>query len=182
MDFRGRRFRRLALEIEVKWHRHRKKRGKASGSAYFLKTKNVAQHGLFLKTEKPFQLGKELDLEFLLPTVSHPIEIMGRVVWVADKDKNPAYYPGIGVRLVKINSEDKKSLVDYLNKKFRNYKDAQELKHMYLDLIDMGARLVELGERHPGAIYFKKAVDNAIKEISEVAHLIDKEVSEIKNL
>ena len=53
---------------------------------------------------------------------------------------------------------------------------------MYLTLIDMGARLVELGERHPGAIYFKKAVDNAIKEISEVAHLIDREVSEIKNL
>lgn len=180
MDLKGRRFRRLALEIEVKWHR--KKNGRSSSNAYLFRTKNVAQHGLFLKTDKPFHLGKELDLEFLLPTVSHPIRVVGRVVWIADKDRNPTYYPGIGVRLINIDSEDKRNLIDYLGKKFKNYKDAQELKQMYLDLIDMGARLVELGERHPGAIYFKKAVDNAIKEISEVAHLIDKEVSEIKNL
>jgi len=114
--------------------------------------------------------------------VSHPIDVLGQVAWIADKQKNPTYYPGIGVRFTKIDPEDKRELIKFLNKKFRNYKDAQELKKMYLTLIDMGARLVELGERHPGAIYFKKAVDNAIKEISEVAHLIDKEVSEIKNL
>lgn len=175
-----RRFRRLALDIEVKWHL--KSDGKGSSKAYFLRTKNIAQHGLFLKTDRSFQLGRELELEFLLPTISRPIELIGRVVWIADKNKNPTYYPGIGVRIMDIAPEDKKELITYLNRKFRNYRDAQELKQMYLDLIDMGARLVELGERHPGAIYFKKAVDNAIKEISEVAHLIDKEVSEIKNL
>ena len=176
-----RQYRRLALDIEVKLHK--KKNGKgASSDAYFLRTKNVAQHGLFLRTEKPFPLGEEMDLEFSLPTISNPIRIAGKVVWIADKDRNPTYYPGMGIRLIKINPEDKRELVKYLNRKFSNYKDAQELKQMYLTLIDMGARLVELGERHPGAIYFKKAVDNAIKEISEVAHLIDREVSEIKKL
>lgn len=176
-----RQYRRLALDLEIKWHT--KRNGKeGSSKAYFLRTKNIAQHGLFLKTDRAFHLGKELDLEFSLPTITHPVDIVGRVVWIANKDKNPTYYPGIGVRIIKITPEDKKELISYLNKKFRNYRDAQELKQMYLDLIDMGARLVELGERHPGAIYFKKAVDNAIKEISEVAHLIDKEVSEIKNL
>jgi Tfp pilus assembly protein PilZ len=172
--------RRLALDVEVKWHR--KKDKSASSKAYLFRTKNFAQHGLFLKTDKKFKLGMDMDLEFTLPTVSHPIDVMGRVAWIADKDKNPTYYPGIGIRFTKIDTEEKKELVKFLNRKFRNYKDAQELKKMYLTLIDMGARLVELGERHPGAIYFKKAVDNAIKEISEVAHLIDKEVSEIKNL
>ena len=172
--------RRLALDVEVKWHR--KKDKSASSKAYLFRTKNFAQHGLFLKTDKKFKLGMEMDLEFTLPTVSHPIDVTGRVAWIADKDRNPTYYPGIGVRFTKIDTEEKKELVKFLNRKFRNYKDAQELKKMYLTLIDMGARLVELGERHPGAIYFKKAVDNAIKEISEVAHLIDKEVSEIKNL
>lgn len=175
-----RQYRRLALDIEVKWHI---KSGKGGGvKAYFLRTKNIAQHGLFLKTDRPFRLGKELDLEILLPSISHTINLVGRVVWIADKHKNPTYYPGIGVRIISIAPEDKKELITYLNRKFRNYRDAQELKQMYLDLIDMGARLVELGERHPGAIYFKKAVDNAIKELSEVAHLIDKEVSEVKNL
>ncbi len=176
-----RRYRRLALDIEVKWRLKRDGKG-GEVKAYFVRTKNIAQHGLFLKTDKRFGLGKELDLEFLLPTITHPIDIVGRVAWIAHKEMNPTYYPGIGVRIIKITPEDKKELIAYLNKKFRNYRDAQELKQMYLDLIDMGARLVELGERHPGAIYFKKAVDNAIKEISEVAHLIDKEVSEIKNL
>lgn len=175
-------YRRLALDIEVKWHKVKNGGGAGSSEAYLLRTKNLAQHGLFLKTDKPFKLGREMDLEFILPTVTHPIRILGRIVWLADKNKNPTYYPGIGVRIIRIDPEDKKELIKYLDKKFRNYRDAQELKRMYLNLIDMGARLVELGERHPGAIYFKKAVDNAIKELSEVAHLIDKEVSEIKNL
>jgi len=172
--------RRLALAIEVKWRR--KKDKSASSKAYLFRSKNFAQHGLFLKTDKKFKLGMDMDLEFALPTVSRPIDVLGRITWIADKDKNPTYYPGIGVRFINIDSEEKRELVKFLNRKFKNYEDAQELKKMYLTLIDMGARLVELGERHPGAIYFKKAVDNAIKEISEVAHLIDREVSEIKNL
>jgi len=170
----------MALDIEVKWHR--KKDKYSNSKAYLFRTKNFAQHGIFLKTDKKFKLGMEMDLEFTLPTVSHPIDVVGQVAWLADKDRNPTYYPGIGVRFVKIDPEEKKELSKFLKRKFRNYKDAQELKKMYLTLIDMGARLVELGERHPGAIYFKKAVDNAIKEISEVAHLVDREVSEIKNL
>lgn len=176
-----RRYRRLALDVEVKWHQKKDGRG-GSSKAYLLRARNIAQHGLFLKTDRRFQLGRELDLEFWLPAISHPINVKGRVAWIADRKKNPTYYPGIGVGIIKISPEHKRELISYLNRKFRNYRDAQELKRMYLDLIDMGARLVELGERHPGAIYFKKAVDNAIKEISEVAHLIDKEVSEIKNL
>ena len=172
--------RRLALDVEVKWHR--KKDKSSSSKAYLFRTKNFAQHGLFLKTDKKFKMGMEMDLEFTLPTVSRPIDVVGQVAWIADKDRNPTFYPGIGVRFVKIKPDEKKELGKFLDRKFRNYKDAQELKKMYLTLIDMGARLVELGERHPGATYFKKAGDNAIKEISEVAHLIDKEVSEIKNL
>ena len=175
-----RQHRRMALDVEVKWHR--KKYKSSNSKAYLFRSKNFAQHGIFLKTDKKFRMGMEMALEFTLPTVSHPVDVMGVVAWIADKDRNPTYYPGIGVRFVKIDPEDKRELVKFLTRKFRNYKDAQELKKMYLTLIDMGARLVELGERHPGAIYFKKAVDNAIKEISEVAHLIDKEVSEIKNL
>jgi uncharacterized protein (TIGR02266 family) len=176
-----RQYRRLALDIEVKLFK--KKNGKAGCSnAYFFRTKNVAQYGLFLRTDKPFPLGEEVGLEFGLPTTSMPVKVVGKVVWIADKDKNPTYYPGMGIRLTKISADEKRELIKYLNKKFSNYRDAQELKQMYLSLIDMGARLVELGERHPGAIYFKKAVDNAIKEISEVAHLIDREVSEIKKL
>lgn len=172
--------RRLALDVEVKWHR--KKDKSAKGKAYLFRTKNFTQHGFFLKTNKKFKMGMKMDMEFTLPTISRPIDVEGQVVWIADKDRNPTFYPGIGVRFMKIDPDEKKELGKFLSKKFKNYKDAQELKKMYLTLIDMGARLVELGERHPGAIYFKKAVDNAIKEISEVAHLIDKEVSEIKNL
>jgi Tfp pilus assembly protein PilZ len=59
--------RRLALDVEVKWHR--KKDKSSSSSAYMFRTKNFAQHGLFLKTDKKFRLGMDMDLEFTLPTV-----------------------------------------------------------------------------------------------------------------
>lgn len=59
------------------------------------------------------------------------------------------------------------------------YKDAKELKEMYLKLKEMAARLVELEESHTHAKHFRKVVDNAILEIDQVAHLLDREVGKV---
>lgn len=67
------------------------------------------------------------------------------------------------------------------NKKIsgEGYKEAKELKEMYLRLKEMAARLVELEELHPKARHFRGIIDHAISEMDNVAHLIDQEVGEV---
>ena len=57
-----------------------------------------------------------------------------------------------------------------------------EMKGMYLTLIEIAARLVEIEERHRGAAHFRKILEKAIWEIDRVAHLIDREVWELKRM
>ena len=79
-----------------------------------------------------------------------------------------------------VPESDGKTLYDLILK--NNYKDALELQQMYFSLKNMAARLVELQERHSHAKNFKNIVDKAITEIDAVAHIIDKEVWEVRQL
>ena len=56
------------------------------------------------------------------------------------------------------------------------------MKGMYLTLIEIAARLVEIEEEHRGATHFRKILEKSIREIDEVAHLIDREVWELMKL
>ncbi|MBI4436938.1 MAG: hypothetical protein HY590_05985 [Candidatus Omnitrophica bacterium] len=67
-------------------------------------------------------------------------------------------------------------------KKSRNLREAMEMKGMYLTLIEIAARLVEIEERHRGASHFRKILEKAIREIDRVAHLIDREVWELRRM
>jgi hypothetical protein len=46
----------------------------------------------------------------------------------------------------------------------------------------MEARLYELERSHMQAEYFRKVIEHAIAQIDNIAHLIDKEVWEVKSL
>ena len=67
-------------------------------------------------------------------------------------------------------------------KKSKNLREAIEMKGMYLTLLEIAARLVEIEERHRGATHFRKILEKAIREIDRVAHLIDREVWELRRM
>ena len=112
----------------------------------------------------------------------HPITAVGQVVWVAKKKSQPTHFPGMGIQLVEMSKIDQKRFNKFCAEKVASFKDAKELKSMYLYLKSLVSRLIELEERHEGAVHFKKAIENAIKELDEVAHLLDKETIEVKRL
>jgi Tfp pilus assembly protein PilZ len=175
-----RRKKRLAFNVKVKVYRADKD---TSGllDAYMLETRDITQKGLFLKTEKTFPINTKVKLEAVLSPGKPAISAEGRVAWIAKKSQ-VGYYPGMGIEMTRIKRGEGKRLNQFLKEKFRNYHHAVELKKMYLQLKEMEARLFELEECHSQAENFRNVVDHAIKEIDHIAHVLDREVWEIKHL
>jgi len=171
---------RLAISVKIKVFRMGKKTSRIL-DAYLLETKDLTQKGLFLRTPKIFPIETKLRLEIEMPPNLPVVSAEGKVAWIAKKS-NRGYYPGMGIEITKINRGEGTRLKEFLRNKFRNYRHALELKRMYLQLKEMGARLYELEESHSHAENFRRVIDNAVKEIDNIAHILDREVWEIKSL
>ncbi len=177
-----RRFERLAIKIPVKWKmggRHKK----TTAPGFLLTTHNITKAGLFLGTSSPIpKKGDRVELGITLPGTRSPLWIKGIVVWRARKQSSAHFYPGVGIRFTRLDKKKSAILHRFIENKIRNFRDARELKHMYLTLKDMASRLVELEERHASATHFKKVITNAVNDIDEVAHILDREINEIKHM
>lgn len=176
-----RKYKRVAIRISVKWESEKFTKRNLADAVLF-NTRNITQRGLFLKTNLRPRKGSHLSFELKIPKSSKPIRLKGKTVWLAKKTKQPHLYPGIGIKFEKPSPDDGKRLRTFLQNKFRNFRDAIELKNMYIKLKGMASRLVELEERHTSAIHFKRVVDNAISEIDDVAHILDKEINAVKKM
>ena len=175
-----RKYKRIAIKVPIKWkiEKHQQK----PADAFLFDTRNITQHGLFLKTTLRPKKGSRVELELKVHNDSRPLKLKGKIVWVAKKRDYPYLYPGIGIEFEKIPKGDYKELTTFLRYKFGNFRDALELRNMYLKLKEMASRLVELEERHSSAVHFKNVINSAINEIDEVAHILDKEINEIKKM
>ena len=70
-------------------------------------TEDIAEGGLFLKTEKPPFVGTTLDLEISLPGASELIRVKGDVVWRHEGK-------GCGIRYVRLTAEQRKTLCSFI--------------------------------------------------------------------
>jgi len=176
-----RRYKRLALKTPIIWKRIGNKVYK-SCDAILLDVRNITPSGLFLKTPLKPKKGTGIELAIKNSNQNDLITIKGKVVWKASKKSHPYLYPGVGIKFIDMTPETYKKIKIFINHKLKNYEDAKKLKNMYADLKDMASSLVELEEKHSTASHFRKVIDNAIAEIDEVAHILDREIEEVKNL
>jgi Tfp pilus assembly protein PilZ len=176
-----RRYKRLGIKIPVLWKSEAYKKQNLA-DAFLFDTRNITTAGLFLKTPLQPKKGSRIDLLLNLNKSSKPIRLKGKVIWVAKKQAQPHLYPGIGVEFIDIPEKEYKRLNVFIKNKIANFRDARELKNMYIKLKNMASRLVELEEHHSSATHFKKVIDNAINEIDDVAHILDREINEIKKM
>lgn len=70
-------------------------------------TEDIAEGGLFLKTEKPPFVGTTLDLEISLPDSPELIRTKGDVVWRYEGK-------GCGIRFVRLTAEQRKILRTFI--------------------------------------------------------------------
>lgn len=72
---------------------------------------NINQSGLYIKTNKPLPPGTRLDIQFLLPNNSRPVQVEGEVVWVNEKTTK-GINPGMGIRFEELEPEAKRQIND----------------------------------------------------------------------
>ncbi len=171
---------RLAVGAKVNIYRFNKKTRRIL-DAYLLDAKDMTKKGFFVRIDKPFRVGTELRIELMLPGNYESVMLDGKVAWIA-KRSQVGYYPGMGIAITRIKRGDSRKIQKFLKEKIRNYRHALELKKMYLQLKQMGGKLYDMEQCHSHAIHFKKVIDNAIREIDRIAHVLDKEVWEVKRL
>lgn len=171
---------RLAVSTKVKVYSLDRKTHRVL-NAYLLEAKDMTQKGFFVKIQNPLPLGTELKIKLKLPDKAKAVVLLSKVAWIA-KRSQVGYYPGMGVAITKINRGDSKRVKEFLKNKFHNYRQALQLKSIYLKLKEIGGQLYDMEQSHPHALHFKKVIDHAIKEIDKIAHILDKEVWEVKRL
>ena len=76
-------------------------------------TGNISQGGLFIKTKSPLETGEEFLLKLKLPGISDPVSIDCKVVWTK-RGENTKQPPGMGVKFIKLDSDDYTVLTGYL--------------------------------------------------------------------
>lgn len=58
-------------------------------------TKNISTGGTFIKTKTPLEVGTQFVFKLYVPSIEAPVEILGIVKWISDRDEGQG--PGMGI-------------------------------------------------------------------------------------
>jgi uncharacterized protein (TIGR02266 family) len=76
-------------------------------------SRDLSQGGLFICTESPLEVGKEIKLKFSLPDVERVFEVAGEVRWVNEEDRE-GILKGMGVQFKNLSADDRMLLQEYV--------------------------------------------------------------------
>lgn len=88
---------------------------------------NISNGGLFIKTDDAFPLDTIVFLRFTMPGDTKPIETEGKVVWCNTKGAKRYFPKGMGIKFLKLNSDDAEKIKIFVDKHF-----AQIQSHSFL--------------------------------------------------
>lgn len=100
-----RRHPRIYQPIEVHYHHGHRSRTD--------RTVSLSMGGLYIRTDRPLEVGSTFDFAFRLPDLDHPFRVTGEVIW---KKFFPDTHgpPGMGVRFLDASEEDRQALLRFL--------------------------------------------------------------------
>ncbi|MCD6298153.1 MAG: TIGR02266 family protein [Deltaproteobacteria bacterium] len=79
-------------------------------------TDNASNGGLFIKTEKPLEVGFQFILRLQLPGVPNPLQIKSEVRWARPPEKaQPDQSPGMGIQFLEISENDTRVMKECLS-------------------------------------------------------------------
>lgn len=106
-----RRFKRLPIELKVELKS--KYGGTDTDKVEIL---NLSGIGAYIYGSDKFKLGDEVALKMKLAPRQEEVEIEAQVVWLADKQIQHRFYPGMGVIFHHIPSETQQKLVEFIDR------------------------------------------------------------------
>ena len=108
-----RRFKRLDFHLKVRYWLvgHQKKPKIFEGDVM-----NISAAGLYIFSKYNFPVNSQLDIELIQRGEVQFLDASARVIWLADKELQPHYYPGMGAAFIHLSSEDEKLIIDFIDK------------------------------------------------------------------
>ncbi len=78
---------------------------------------NFSREGLGILSKESFRDGEDLDMELMIPGDNVPVLLKGEVVWMSGPASDDSVRKG-GVRLKKINNDDRSRILEYIYHKW----------------------------------------------------------------
>ena len=79
--------------------------------------KNISGGGIFIRTQQPLPLNREVQLRFSLPSVPKPFVIQGLVVWTNPHPSRSSFPPGMGIKFMDLDPTVKTIIDGFVQEK-----------------------------------------------------------------
>jgi len=108
-----RRFKRLDINLRVKyWLASNQRRPKIFEGDIL----NLSAAGIYIFSKFTFPINSQLETELILPNEIKFIDASVQVVWLADKELQPHFYPGMGAAFVHLDGEKERAVIDFIDR------------------------------------------------------------------
>lgn len=109
-----RKYRRIDCELKVVCHPKKHMWSIFDGwQSFKAKTKNICQGGAYICCETTFPKGTVVDLEIFIG--KKEIKASAMVCWKAVENRHLSHYPGMGMKFLRISTENRKLLMEHIH-------------------------------------------------------------------
>lgn len=113
LDHLRRRFKRLDLHLKAKyWVVGAQRRPKVFEGEVV----NMSAAGLYIFSKYTFPVNSQLEIELIHRGETKFFDTSARVIWVADKELQHHFYPGMGIAFMHLSQENEKLVIDFIDK------------------------------------------------------------------
>lgn len=117
-----RKFKRLDINLRVKfWLIGSHKRPKIFEGRIL----NISAAGLYIFSKYTFPINSQLEMELILPGEIKFLDATANVIWLADKELQPHFYPGMGVAHLHLTPEKERLVIDFIDKNITHRAEPQ---------------------------------------------------------
>ncbi|MDD5174312.1 MAG: STAS domain-containing protein [Candidatus Omnitrophota bacterium] len=108
-----RRFKRLDMHLKIKyWVVGSQKRPKVFEGEVV----NMSAAGLCVFSKYTFPVNSLLEIELIHRGEIIFLNSTAKVIWIADKELQPHFYPGMGIAFVHLSADNEKLIIDFIDK------------------------------------------------------------------
>lgn len=76
--------------------------------------KNISGGGLFIRTQEPLPLNREVQLRFTLPGIARTFLVPGLVVWTNPTPSRSSFPTGMGIKFTDLDPEAKAIITEFV--------------------------------------------------------------------
>lgn len=107
-----RKYQRVDIHLKIRYKPQDDKKGKFMEGSVL----NISAAGVYVYTKDTLPINTAVDMEIFLPALAAPLQAIGKVAYIADKDIQPHAYPGMGIAFSHLKTDKEKVIIDFIEK------------------------------------------------------------------